>query len=130
MRYAACLSQASAHVGAAGNADGKVLLLGALDLGGRVFLEQEHLRGEYEDGSGDWFLAEGEAASVFDAYARILAERYGTRQRPAPRVWCSWYSLYYFIHETLLLKVLKSLDDFPFDVFQIDDGWQQTVGDW
>lgn len=130
VRYAARLPQASAHVGAASDADGKVLLLGALDLGGRVFLEQGYLRGEYEDGSGDWFLAEGDAASVFDAYARALAERYGTRQGPAPRVWCSWYSLYYFIHEALLLQVLRALGDLPFDVFQIDDGWQQAVGDW
>jgi alpha-galactosidase len=45
-------------------------------------------------------------------------------------VWCSWYSLYSASDEGLLHRVLDALDDLPFDVFQVDDGWQVRVGDW
>jgi alpha-galactosidase len=54
----------------------------------------------------------------------------------APRIWCSWYSLYSEIQESQLLKILSDLGKFgsstslPFDIFQIDDGWQTGIGDW
>ncbi len=46
------------------------------------------------------------------------------------RVWCSWYSLYDEIDANRLEKILADLGDLPFDVFQIDDGWQKSVGNW
>jgi alpha-galactosidase len=49
-------------------------------------------------------------------------------------VWCSWYSLYTGIDQARLLKILHDLGglplDLPFDVFQVDDGWQKAIGDW
>jgi alpha-galactosidase len=121
----------SAWVSAVETPEGGILLLGALGLGGRVELLDNSLRGFYETGGGDWFIGAGGEAEVFARYANLLAERLGRRGvERAPRVWCSWYSLYRFINEPLLLDILSRLDDLPFDVFQLDDGWQVSTGDW
>jgi alpha-galactosidase len=130
----------SAWVGAAELADGSILLLGALDLGGRVQLEQASLRGFYESGHGDWFVAHGPEEQVFSDYAARLKERLvpsaGTepawlnRHASIPRLWCSWYSLYSWVSETSFLNALDGLADLPFDVVQLDDGWERSIGDW
>ncbi|KGQ23078.1 glycoside hydrolase family 36 protein [Thermus filiformis] len=104
----------------------EVLLLGALDPGGRVLGEEDLLLGRYA-GEGGWFLAFGREEEVFAAYARHLPGRPGGRP---PRVWCSWYSFYREIGEELLLEVLEGLRGLPFEVFQVDDGWQRGLGDW
>ncbi|MGD8406306.1 MAG: alpha-galactosidase [Anaerolineales bacterium] len=141
----------SSWLGAVAFEDGQVLLLGALGLDAHVSLH-EQLHGWYEvprmgyemprmgyegsrtgreAGSGDWFLAYGDEETVFARYAELLGERLGKAQnKPAPRVWCSWYSLYRAIDEGLLKRVFEGLDDLPFDVFQVDDGWQVSIGDW
>lgn len=124
-------SESSADVGAVEMENGSILLLGALRPGGRVRLEARALSGRYEEGEGEWFVAQGTEAAVFGAYAETLHRRLGGYHQPSPpRVWCSWYSLYYFINESLLLRALEGLNDLPFEVFQVDDGWQQRVGDW
>ncbi len=111
--------------------DGQVLLLGALGLGGRVELLDNALRGFYETDNSEWFLDMGNESDVFTRYAALLAERFGrSRLERAPRVWCSWYSLYRLIHERIVLDVLDRLEGLPFDVFQLDDGWQVSTGDW
>jgi len=118
--------------------DGKVLLLGSLGLEAHVALhgQQSHgdaaqLHGWYEAGAGDWFVGYGDEPTVFARYAELLGERLGSAPgKPAPRVWCSWYSLYTAIEQGLLQRVFDALEDLPFDVLQIDDGWQVKVGDW
>lgn len=47
-----------------------------------------------------------------------------------PRIWCSWYSFYEKINQKSLLTSIDDIDQFNFDVIQIDDGWQKKVGDW
>jgi alpha-galactosidase len=138
----------SAWVGAVELADGSIILLGALDLGGRVELEGTSLRGFYEIGSGEWFIVQGSEEQAFAAYSAKLETRffasnpyppYNTRdsgiawkRRHAriPTVWCSWYSLYGWVTETSFLAALDSLDDLPFDVVQVDEGWELAIGDW
>lgn len=121
----------SAWVGAVELGDDDILLLGALGLGGRVELDGTTLIGSYEFGEGAWFITRGSEDDVFQSYANLLAEKFGkTRYEKAPRVWCSWYSLYKWINEHIIRNALNSLGDLPFDVFQIDDGWQITHGDW
>jgi alpha-galactosidase len=112
--------------------DGKVLLLGALGLEAHVALHDRQLHGWYEaDGGGDWFVGYGDEASVFGHYTELLGERFGVAPgKPIPRVWCSWYSLYTAIDEGLLRRIFDELADLPFDVFQVDDGWQMSIGDW
>ena len=117
--------------GAIEMADGKVLFLGALGLESHVMLDNQTLKGSYETGAGEWLLMVGDEMEVFSCYAQLLLERFGKNRIKEPyRVWCSWYSLYDEIDPTKLLKILADLDDLPFDVFQIDDGWQKSTGNW
>jgi alpha-galactosidase len=139
-------------LGAVEFADGNILLLGALGLEAHVALHDQELHGWFEvspmedevprmggnNGDGTWFLGYGEEASVFARYAQLLGERLGVaekrsapyRIKPAPRIWCSWYSLYTAIDEELLGRVFDELSDLSFDVLQVDDGWQVAIGDW
>jgi len=130
--YAFSKNHVSAWVGAVEFNENDILLIGALNLSGRVEFEGQRVKGFYEDGqSGEWFVMRGAEDDVFSSYTEQLEEKYGkTSSVKAPRVWCSWYSLYKWINEHIVLHALESLKDLPFDVFQLDDGWQITHGDW
>lgn len=110
---------------------GDIFLLGSLGLGSHVRLEGEYLAGLSEAGEQDWLVAEGAEQVVFDIYSQLLSDRFGTiKRRKTPRIWCSWYSLYTAIDEKIINQIIQQLQNLPFDVIQIDDGWQQKVGDW
>ncbi|MGW6504212.1 glycoside hydrolase family 36 protein, partial [Nonomuraea angiospora] len=114
-----------------GAPDGRVLLLGALGLGTpRLAADRDTLAGWYEDDGAPWFLAYGEEEEVFGAYTRALATSLGSRERRAGNVWCSWYAYYEGITEAGLAEDIAALKGLPFDVLQVDDGWEETVGDW
>ncbi|GGL82646.1 alpha-galactosidase [Deinococcus aerolatus] len=52
---------------------------------------------------------------------------------PAPqRVWCSWYSYYRGVTLEAMLDNARLAREhgLPFDVFQLDDGFQSDLGDW
>jgi alpha-galactosidase len=124
-------------VGAVEMDNGNILLLGALGLEAHVALRGGALQGWYEsiskepDAKHEWFVGYGAEDEVFARYAELLAERLGkVAIEKAPRVWCSWYSLYNAIDEDILRDTLEKLGDLPFDIFQLDDGWQVSVGDW
>ena len=126
-------------VGALQGPDGRVLLLGALGLDARVKADDQVLRGSADPAGwapAEWFLAYGEEQAGFARYAELLREHLGIpksthpwRAQP-PRVWCSWYSVFTNISEELILSSLAGLQGLPFDVFQLDDGWQVSMGDW
>jgi len=130
--YAFAKNHVSAWVGAVELADDDILLLGALDLSGRVELDDTTLKAFYEDNhESQWVLIRGAEDEVFAKYASMLETKFGkSRFEKAPRVWCSWYSLYKWINEHIMGNALHALGDLPFDVFQLDDGWQITHGDW
>ncbi len=46
--------------------------------------------------------------------------------------WTSWYNYYTKIDESIILGNLNAFADrkIPINTFQIDDGWQKSVGDW
>ena len=44
--------------------------------------------------------------------------------------WCSWYHYFDRVTETDIRANLALAADWPFDVFQIDDGYQAAIGDW
>ncbi len=124
-------------VGAVEFGDGNVLLLGALGLETHVRLDGRELHAWSETGPCDWVAVYGPEQQAFADYAARLGERFGRgRAASPPRVWCSWYSLYTEISEKRLLDILgdwvsfDSAQDRLFDVFQIDDGWQRSIGDW
>ena len=118
-------------VGAAEIEKDNILLLGSLDLDAHVELNYDKLRGWYESGTGKWFIGFGTEESVFSRYTELLGQHLGyTQWKIAPRVWCSWYSLYTAIDEFTLIKIFNDMGDLPFDVLQVDDGWQRSIGDW
>jgi len=100
----------SSWVGAVEFEDGKILLLGSLGLDAHVFLNDKQLEGTYETGNGEWFIGYGDETTVFSKYTNELGKRFGTKTRkPAPRVWCSWYSLYTAIDEKILSNAFNGL---------------------
>lgn len=44
--------------------------------------------------------------------------------------WCSWYHYFDGVTEADIDANLARAGDWPFDVFQLDDGFQAAVGDW
>jgi alpha-galactosidase len=121
----------SSAVAALQGEDGNVLLLGSLGLGTpRLGADRDTLSAWSEFGGAPWFLAYGPEADVFAAYTAQLADRLGARDRRAGNVWCSWYAYYETITEAQLAKDIAALRGMPFDVVQIDDGWERMVGDW
>jgi alpha-galactosidase len=44
--------------------------------------------------------------------------------------WCSWYQYFHDVTEADLLGNLARSAGWPFDVFQLDDGFQRAIGDW
>ena len=136
--YVKHTAQNGSWLGALDFDDGNILLLGALGLDAHVALHDQdsqgnplQLHGWYEAGDGEWFVGYGDESSVFARYAELLGECLGSAPgKPTPRVWCSWYSLYTAIDETILSRIFDELDDLPFDVLQVDDGWQVGIGDW
>ena len=44
--------------------------------------------------------------------------------------WCSWYQYFHDVTEADIVANLALADRWPFDVFQIDDGYQAAIGDW
>ncbi|MCD6368340.1 MAG: alpha-galactosidase [Thermoproteales archaeon] len=73
--------------------------------------------------------------SAMKMYAKLLALNHPPRYKfNPPSGWCSWYEYYLNISEE---EILKNIDlaarlfgkvDGAF--FQIDDGWEQTIGEW
>ncbi|GAA0436161.1 glycoside hydrolase family 36 protein [Leifsonia naganoensis] len=118
-------------VGAVVGEDGNVLLLGGLGLGTpRVGADGNVLWGRAEEASAEWFVGYGPEVEVFAAYADLVAARLGRRSLRAGAVWSSWYSFFEDIDEDTIGRTVRDLAGYPFDVFQLDDGWEPIVGDW
>jgi alpha-galactosidase len=60
------------------------------------------------------------------------AGRVGSARVTAPYQvgWCSWYHYFHDVTEADLDHNLALADSWPFDVFQLDDGYQAAIGDW
>jgi len=78
----------------------------------------------------EWFVAYGPERQVFADYADLVSQRLGRRTGSAGTVWSSWYSFFEGIDEELVARTVSDLRGYPFDVFQLDDGWEPIVGDW
>lgn len=117
-------------VGMSEHRDGTVTLLGALDPGARVWPDGPVLRGATEGEPVEWVTISGEEHAVVAEYASLLLARFGRRGGSKVRLWCSWYSFYEDVTEAKMAEVLGGLAGMPFDVVQVDDGWQRAVGDW
>lgn len=67
-----------------------------------------------------------------ERFAVNKAAKYGSRCGKRPSVFCTWY--YYGLTVTYEdvrtnLSIMQKRK-FPFDVFQIDEGWEVTLGEW
>ena len=70
--------------------------------------------------------------AAIDRFAQEKAARYGSRTARQPSVFCTWY--YYGLSVTWedVLTNLERMEQLhlPFDVVQIDEGWEMTLGQW
>ncbi|GAA3804346.1 hypothetical protein GCM10022226_25270 [Sphaerisporangium flaviroseum] len=72
---------------------------------------------------------DGALAAFADDFA--VQAGVGALRRP-PTVWCSWYHYFESVTESDVLENLRAVGehDLPVDVIQVDDGWEEEVGDW
>jgi alpha-galactosidase len=80
---------------------------------------------EVRSSSGD------DAATLLEGWASEVGNAASARIR-APYVagWCSWYQYFHAVTERDIRANLAVIDDWPLDVFQVDDGFQHAIGDW
>ena len=79
-------------------------------------------------------IAEGPAIGV-SALLEQWADRAGRSSgarvgAPFQVGWCSWYQYFHDVSEADIDANLALADRWPFDVFQVDDGYQASIGDW
>lgn len=111
-----------------GEAD-PVLVLEA-HLGGATLAggELRHLHGVVLD---EGTLAAPGPAELLEAWAaRVGAAARARIDAPYQVGWCSWYHYFHGVTEADLRANLARASDWPFEVFQLDDGFQAAVGDW
>jgi alpha-galactosidase len=74
---------------------------------------------------------EGDPSPLLEAWAGALGG-VGRARTSAPYQvgWCSWYHYYYDVTEADLRANLAQAGRWPFEVFQLDDGYQPAIGDW
>jgi alpha-galactosidase len=67
----------------------------------------------------------------FDQWAAEVGQANNARVGASYQVgWCSWYHYFDRVTEADIRANLALASDWPFDVFQIDDGYQSAIGDW
>jgi alpha-galactosidase len=84
-------------------------------------------------GPGTLRFVDGELHGATASYASLDAwanAQHGRATAPFQVGWCSWYHYFDRVTEGDIRKNLALADDWPFDVFQIDDGFQSAIGDW
>jgi alpha-galactosidase len=80
-------------------------------------------------------LSGGPAEDLLEGYAGLVKRANHVRINPwNPVGWCSWY---HYFGQLVWEDVLENLEaaaadraSFPFEVFQVDDGYQTDIGDW
>ena len=80
-------------------------------------------------------LTDGAAGDLLDEYGRAVKRANRVRINGwNPAGWCSWY---HYFGRLGWPDVIENLDAaaadrkaFPFDVFQVDDGYETEIGDW
>jgi alpha-galactosidase len=71
------------------------------------------------------------ASELLEGWAGRVGRAAGARTEAPYQVgWCSWYHYFHDVSESAMRHNLALADDWPFDVFQLDDGYQAAIGDW
>jgi alpha-galactosidase len=105
---------------------------------GGVELVAEAFLGDATIGSGEmrplhaFDVERGEdAPTLLDGWARTVGDAGRARVHAPYQVgWCSWYHYFHGVTEDHLRANLARASDWPFEVFQLDDGYQAAIGDW
>jgi len=72
-----------------------------------------------------------DASLLLEAWAGELGRRASARcDAPYQVGWCSWYHYFHDVTEKAVRDNLARAADWPFAVFQVDDGYQSHIGDW
>lgn len=76
------------------------------------------------------YLAKGNKKELLDKYFNLNS--YVEKPKKIMRGWTSWYNYYEDISEEIIIKNLRNFEKekIKIDYFQIDDGYQNAVGDW
>ena len=70
-------------------------------------------------------------ADLLEAWAARAGAAAGARiDAPFVVGWCSWYQYFEHVTERDMRDNLAHADAWPFDIFQLDDGYQRAIGDW
>jgi alpha-galactosidase len=73
----------------------------------------------------------GDVPALLDGWAAQAGRANAARvEAPYQVGWCSWYHYFHSVTETHLRDNLARADAWPFEVFQLDDGYQAAIGDW
>ena len=77
----------------------------------------------------------GSVEDLLEAYAGLVKRTNRVRINPwNPIGWCSWYHYFGKLGWPDVLENLEAAaadrSAFPFDVFQVDDGYETEIGDW
>ncbi len=80
----------------------------------------------------DVLVDEGpQAAPLLEAWAGAVGTAEHARVTAPFQVgWCSWYHYFHSLTEHHVRSNLARAGDWPFEVFQVDDGYQAAIGDW
>ncbi|CAB4605616.1 unannotated protein [freshwater metagenome] len=80
----------------------------------------------------DVLIAHGASAdALLSGWAATVGSIGGARINADHQVgWCSWYHYFHGVTQNDITSNLRLADDWPFDVFQVDDGYQSAIGDW
>ena len=80
----------------------------------------------------DLIVASGASAdTLLGGWASVVGARGGARvDSPFQVGWCSWYHYFHDVTEADLDHNLAHSAEWPFEVFQLDDGYQSAIGDW
>jgi alpha-galactosidase len=69
--------------------------------------------------------------SALGAWANAIGSSNGARVTAPYQIgWCSWYHYFDAVTERDVTANLALASAWPFDIFQIDDGFQPAIGDW
>jgi alpha-galactosidase len=79
-----------------------------------------------------WLAAgEGDPSPLLESWAAALGATGAARTDAPYQVgWCSWYHYFHAVTEADLRGNLARAGAWPFEVFQLDDGFQAAIGDW
>jgi len=95
---------------------------------GGIEVERESVRQLHSVGS--WH-GDGDLRGALDEWAAAIGSSSGALVTAPYQVgWCSWYHYFGDVTERDVSANLALAPSWPFQVFQVDDGFQPAIGDW